>query len=270
MTPILPYLALGFYAASLFFYVRWLAHNRALTGRLGTLVLAGGLLVHYLALLQRAKLGGSVPYHDLYGSMSLFAWFLAATYLGMERFHRQRSLGPFVIPFIIVLTLAATVFAPAEQAEPPARGPLFAFHVTSNILAYAAFALSFVMGVIYLAQNRLLRFRKPGTLIWQFPALEVVERMMRSSVIVGLVGLAIGASLGMIWLHRLHGQYFTADAKEIVSAIIFVVYAAYLWLSSTTEWRGPRATVLCVANFLVVIFSYTVVNLFLSKFHNYF
>ena len=57
-----------------------------------------------------------------------------------------------------------------------------------NVLGYAAFALSFVLSVIYLIQNRLLRHHRLRTLVWRFPALEMLERMSRSSVAVGRPG----------------------------------------------------------------------------------
>jgi ABC-type uncharacterized transport system permease subunit len=271
MPTLFSYLAPAAYAASLALYIRCVAGNRRSAGRAATAFLVVGLATHYYTLLQRSRAVEAVPYQDLYGSMSLFAWLLAITYLGMERFHRQRSVAPFVLPFVILLDLLAVVLTPSPPPpHPPARGPLFALHVTSNILAYAAFALSFVLGVIYLAQNHILRGRKPGVVIWQFPALEVLERMMRSCVAVGLGALLFGTALGMVWLHRLKGSYFTGDPKEMASLLIFAVYAGYLWLSVATEWRGPRASALCVASFLVVIFSYTVVNIFLSGFHRYF
>jgi ABC-type transport system involved in cytochrome c biogenesis permease subunit len=213
----------------------------------------------------------SVPYQDLYGSMLLFAWFLSATYLGMERFHRQRSVGPFILPVIIVLVGASALVAPVTPPpHPPARGPLFALHVTSNILAYAAFALGCILSLIYLLQNRLLRDRRLGTVIWQFPALEVLDRMSRSSVMVGVGGLLVGIVLGILWSNRIFGSYFTGDPKEVVSICILLLYGMYLWLSRTAAWRGARASRLCVLNFILVLFSFTIVNLYLSNYHRYF
>ncbi len=72
------------YGASLGGYIAFLATARRLFGRLGTLLLVAGLGCHYLALLERTRLVHTVPYDDLYGSLSLFAWLLAATYLGLE------------------------------------------------------------------------------------------------------------------------------------------------------------------------------------------
>ena len=271
MTSGLAYGSLGLYAASLSLYGWSLYASKRLVGRAATLCLAGGLLLHYLALLERSRAVHAVPYQDLYGSMSLFAWLLAATYLGLETFHRQRSVGAFVLPFVIVLLLVAMVGGrEAPLGPPPARGSLFALHITFNILAYSAFALSCVLSSIYLLQNRVLRDRRLGTTFWRFPALEVLERMSRSSVAVGIAALCFGMTLGFVWANRIRGSYWSADPKEIASLVILLCYGGYLWLGRTSTWRGARASLLCVFNFLVVLFSYTIVNLYLSRYHRYF
>src|SRR5690348_8380110 len=157
------------YALSFALYLIFLNTGKTLTGRLGTVFLALGLVAHYFALLERSRGLHTVPYHDLYGSMSLFGWLLALTYLALELFHRQRSVGAFVLPFILVFFLAAHL-APADRlALPPARGPVFAFHVTLSILAYAAFALSFVLSLIFLGESRHLRNRQLGPVVWRLP-----------------------------------------------------------------------------------------------------
>ncbi len=261
----------GFYVVSWLLYGWLLYSNHRLLGVAATGSLAAAVAVHWVTLYQRAIEVQTVPYQDWYGSMSLFAWLLAATYLGLEGFHRQRSVGPFVLPFVIVFLLAGMWLEPANAPKgPDARGPLFALHVTLSILSYAAFAISFVLSAIYLLQNRLLRDRKLGVIFWRFPALEVLERMSRSGVMVGVVAMAVGMVFGSMWSKRLHHHYITGDAKEIASLVVFAGYVAYLGLARTTRWRGARAAALCIVNFLLVVFSYTVVNLFLSKNHQFF
>jgi len=258
------------YTLSLGSYVRFLRTGRELAGRLGTLFLALGLVAHYFALLERSRGLHTVPYHDLYGSMSLFGWLLALTYLGLEFYHRQRSVGAFVLPFILVFFLASHL-APADRLSPTtAHGPIFAFHVTLSILAYAAFALSFVLSLIFLVENRLLRSRQLSEVVWRLPALELLERMSRSSVLVGLISIAIGTVLGFIWVDRLTGQYWYYDPKYVITLLVLLLYAAYLQLSRTTTWRGARASRLCIFNFVIVVLSFTVVNLYLSHSHRYF
>jgi ABC-type uncharacterized transport system permease subunit len=258
------------YAGSLSAYLRFLYSGKEIAGRLGSVFLGLGLITHYFALLERSRDLHTVPYHDLYGAMSLFGWLLALTYLGLELYHRQRSVGVLVLPFILVFFVAAHL-APADKlSPPPAHGPTFAFHVALNILAYAAFALSFVLSLIFLIEERYLRSHKLGDVIWRLPPLELLERMSRSSVLVGLVSITIGTSFGFLWVYRLSDKYSFYDPKYAVTLLVLILYAVYFRLARTRAWRGARASKLCIFNFLLVFFSFTVVNLYLSHNHRYF
>ncbi len=97
----LGYLSLALYLASFLCYARILYAPNIWIGRLATLLLASGIVVQYFSLYQRSRVIQSVPYDDLYGSMSLFAWLLGITYLGLEIFHRQRSVGAFVTLLLV-------------------------------------------------------------------------------------------------------------------------------------------------------------------------
>ncbi len=258
------------YALSLALYLFFLNTGKALTGRLATLLLTAGLLTHYFALLERSRGLHTVPYHDLYGSMSLFGWLLALTYLGLELYHRQRSVGALVLPFILVFFVAAHL-APADKLSPPdAHGPTFAFHVTLSILAYSAFALSFVLSLIFLIEERLLRRHKLGDVVWRLPPLELLEQMSRSSVLVGLVSITIGTAFGFLWVDRLSDKYSFYDPKYAITLLVLLLYVIYFRLARTTAWRGARASKLCIFNFAIVFLSFTVVNLYLSHSHRYF
>jgi len=259
-----------FYAVSFGLYVLNLREPSRAAGIGATLCLIGGLVLHYVALLDRSRQIHAVPYDDLFGSLSLFAWLLAFTYLCLEAIHRRQSVGPFVLPIVLCVFLLSHLPEAHPVKAPPAQGPLFAFHVTLNILAYSAFALSFVLSVIFLLQNRRLRGKKLGVVGWRFPALDVLERMARSSVLIGVGSLAAGMTAGLIWAHRLEGPNWLLDPKVIVTFLILAFYIAYTVLSMTAAWRGARASALCIFNFAFVVFSYSFVNLTMSHFHNYF
>lgn len=265
------YVALALCFASFLCYARILYAPQIRLARFASFLLAASIVFQYLALLERSRWIQSVPYDDLYGSMALFAWLLGVTYLGLEIFHRQRTVGAFVTllltGWLAVLAIAAHDI---EPGPPMPRGALFAFHVTLNTWAYAAFALSFILSMIYLAQDRLLRSRRLGAPFWRFPALDVLDRMARSSVYVGLGALILGVTFGLLWEHRLSGGYSWGDPKVIVTLAILAVYAIYLRLSRIAHWRGARASLLCALNFVIVLFSYTFVNLYLTKFHRFF
>jgi HemX protein len=264
------FLSLALYAISFACYARNLYAPNLWLGRLASLVLAAGLVAHYYALLDRSRTTHMVPYDDLYGSMSLFAWLFAITYLALEFIHRQRAVG-VLVTFLLVIWVALLDLAPRPlTAAPPARGALFALHVALDAWAYAAFGLSFVLSVVYLVQDRMLRSRRTAVPFWRFPALDVLDRMARSSVYVGLGLLAIGVVTGFVWERRLTGSFGLNDPKVIITLLIVVVYVAYLRLSRSAGWRGARAAGMCALNFAIVLFSYTIVNLYLTHFHDYF
>lgn len=258
------------YALSLALYLIFLNTGKVLTGRLGTLLLAAGLVTHYFVLLERSEGAHTVPYHDLYGAMSLFGWLLALTYLGLEFYHRQRSVGALVLPFILAFFVAAHL-APADKLSPPdAHGPTFAFHVALNILAYAAFTLSCVLSLTFLIEERFVRNHRLGDVVWRLPPLELLERMSQSSVLIGLVCITIGTAFGFLWVYRLSNKYSFYDPKYAITLLVLILYAVYFRLARTTAWRGARASKLCVFNFLIVFLSFTVVNFYLSANHRFF
>ncbi|MGH9709178.1 MAG: cytochrome C assembly family protein [Candidatus Acidiferrales bacterium] len=263
--------ALGLYVVSFVGYTANLYRDRRWVGRVATLLLILALVAHYYALLERSRVIHTIPYDDLYGSMSLFAWLVGVTYLGLETYHRQRAVGSLVVPFVMFWLIVAMSVAPTAVLHAPrANGALFTLHITIGVLAYAAFAISFLLSVIYLVQNRVLRHGKPGLAFWRFPALDVLERMSLSSVWVGLVALLIGTALGFAWEHGLTGYFAIADPKVLVTLIVLAVYAAYLVIVRAPAWRGARAALVCVCNFAIVLFSYTIVNLYFTGFHRYF
>lgn len=258
------------YLASMGFYLRFLNTGKELTGRLATALMFLGLVAHYLSLLMRAKGTHTVPYHDLQGSMSLFGWLLAVTYLCLEIYHRQRTVGAFVLP--IILGFFFTAYLMPNHPSPPtaAHGVMFALHVTLSILAYAAFALSCVLSLMYLAEERFLKIRKLGDVVWRLPPLELLERMSHTSVLLGLITIAAGTALGFLVVDRQPGQPAYFDPKYVVTLIVLGLYVAYFQLARTTAWRGARASKLCVFNFVLVILSFTVVNLYFTQHHRYF
>lgn len=267
----LNYVCLAVYAASFTFYALNLYRDRRWMGLLATILLVAGLGAHYLALMDRARVIHGIPYDDLYGSMSLFAWLVAITYLGLELYHRERAVGSLVVPFVIFWVVLAVAVAPSSVPRAPrAGGALFALHITIGTLAYSAFAISFLLSVIYLLQNRKLRRGRPGQAFWRFPALELLERMSRSSVWIGWLALIVSTILGFVWGRRLAGQYPMTDPKVLVTFAVLAVYAGYLWIVRTPAGRGARAALVCACNFALVMFSYTIVNLYFTGFHRYF
>ena len=143
---------------------------------------------------------------------------------------------------------------------------MFAFHVTLAILAYAAFALSFVLSILYLIQSRQIRRGRTGLLFSRLPPLEVLGRMNRTSVSIGLGVLALSIVLGLVWAERFWTTL--SDPKVEWAVLTLLIYGLLLWMDRR-GWEGPRVALLSILGFSVVLFSYTVVNMYLTQAHRF-
>jgi ABC-type transport system involved in cytochrome c biogenesis permease subunit len=257
------WLAVLLYAAAEALAVRALFLPRGWGG--APVLVGAGLAAQFADLQIAARQLGSVPYRTLGGSMALFGWMLGLAYLVLVLRHRERAVGPFLIPFILGFSILAVVLpSHAAPASPSTRGILFAFHVTLAILAYAAFALSFVLSLLYLIQNRQIRRGRTGLLFARLPALDVIGRMNRTSVTIGILVLSVSTALGVAWARRVWTGLI--DAKLLWALITLAVYGILLWMDRR-GWEGPRVALLSIVGFILVLFSYTFVNLYLSQSH---
>lgn len=261
-------LAMAFYVAAEGFAIAHLRRERPLLGRLTTALLMVGFLIHFLALEMGGRATHTVPYHDLASSMSLFAWMLVGAYGVLRLIHRETATGPFLIP-IALLFMTVSLLAHQGQGaitNPMFTGPLFALHVTVAIFGYGALTLSFVLAQLYLIQTRQLQRRKMGILFSRLPALDTLWRLHRTAVVHGVVSLSVASVLGLIWAKLNWGTFW--DEKVLFTFLVILVYAFTL-VAPRLGLGIKRTAWVSLGGYLLLIFSYTVVNLFISSGHGF-
>ncbi len=98
----------------------------------------------------------SAPLRNLFESLIFFVWCLILGYLIIEFKYKNRSFGAFVTP-IAGISLAFIALSGVSQAieplVPALKSNWLLAHVMMSFIAYAAFALSFSAGLIYLTLN---------------------------------------------------------------------------------------------------------------------
>jgi ABC-type uncharacterized transport system permease subunit len=229
---------------------------------------ATGVALQFASIWVHGRAIDAAPYRTLAGSMSLFGWMLGITYLILFARHRERAIGPFLLPFVILFSALGLLVpeSPPATEEPGTRGALFAFHVNLAMLAYAAFTLSFVISVLYLIQVRQVRRARTGRLFSRLPDLQQIGRMNRTSVMIGLAALVVSVLLGIAWARQV--WMHLADAKVLWALLTLLAYAFLLWMDRR-GWEGRRVALLSIAGFCLVLFSYTIVNLYFSGAHQF-
>lgn len=219
-----------------------------------------------ISLFARWQAVGHAPWSNMWEFTVAFAGGIMLFYIVFERWYGQRTLGAFIQPVVLALMAVSVAFFPSD-VEPlvPAlqNQDLLAIHVATMIVAYSALSVSFGAGVMYLVQdgdrNRFSRLPKAGLL----------DEIGYRSVMVGFPLLALGIALGAYWGNSAWGRYWGWDPKETSALVTWLIYAAYLHTRGLRGWTGKRAAVILVLGFIAVLFTYFVVNLWVSGLHSY-
>jgi cytochrome c-type biogenesis protein CcsB len=230
-------------------------------------------LLHGFAIVLRwiesYKLGyGRAPFTTLYESLIFYSWLMGALYLLIEWRIKSKVIGMFVTP-LAFLALAYASFSKdinktIQPLIPALKSNWLIAHVITCFVGYAAFAISFVVCIIYL-------FKRKAENSAQFsliPSKGILEEINYNMVVIGFISLSLGIITGSIWANVAWGSYWSWDPKETWSLITWLVYATVLHARLTRGWRGKRLAILSIVGFLCVLFTYFGVNL-LPGLHSY-
>jgi cytochrome c-type biogenesis protein CcsB len=81
--------------------------------------------------------------------------------------------------------------------------------------------------------------------------------------------LTSGILTGAVWAQYAWGSYWRWDPKETWSLVTWIVYALFLHVRQTRNWKEKTAAIVSIVGFLTVMFNYFIVNFILSGLHSY-
>ncbi len=135
-------------------------------------------------------------------------------------------------------------------------------HVTTTVLSYSAFALSWILA------NTILFKRKFGKMTKQELILQA--EIIYTTLKVGVILLAAGLILGGVWADYSWGRFWGWDPKETWSLIVLCLYMAILHGRYTSWIKNDRFVTLTAGAFLSVMMAWFGVNYILAAgLHSY-
>lgn len=233
-------------------------------------LLLGIILIHLVYLLDRTFVFDHAPATTIFEILTLLAFSVAVSYAFIERLSRAKETGYFILNIAFFFQLASSLFIKDLLEVPDVlRNPLFAAHVTSALLGYAAITLSAVYGFLYLMLYHRIKASKFGVIYQKLPNLETLERMSFIAIAMAFGLLTLAIVFGFIWLPRAFEDFSYLDPKLVGTLLIWGMYGTGIIAKKRGGWTGRRVMILSVFGFVFTIFSMTVVNMLFSKFHNF-
>jgi len=215
-------------------------------GRFNFVAIACGFLLQTAFLSVRGNAIGRCPITNLFEVFIFLAWSIALIYMLVGPAYRLSLMGAFTAPLVFgiqALSLAAPIDVPhTTRVE---ANPWLEFHASMSMIAYGAFALACIAGLMYLIQERQLKTRQLHSVFHHLPPLHdlftAITRLLWLGFLLFTAGLLSGfftgqplpvlkmTCAGIVWLLYgaiLHGRHLRKLAPKRVAALCIVAFSA--------------------------------------------
>jgi ABC-type uncharacterized transport system permease subunit len=213
-------------------------------GRFNFLAIGLGFIFQTAFLSMRGHALGRCPLTNLFEVFIFLAWSVALFYMLVGPAYRLSLMGAFTAPLVVVIQGFALI-APIDKQHPvklPANSWL-EFHASISLVAYGAFALACIAGVMYLVQERQLKTHQLHSIFYLLPPLTdlfaAITRLLWWGFGLYTVGLASGFFVGQ-----------PLPTVQVICAIaVWVLYAAILQGRHLRRFSPKRVAALCIVGF---------------------
>jgi len=258
------------YAAALACYLLLLARDGRAARRLARPSLIIAVAVHTAYEVLRGLVYRHHPMASLFEIVSIVALSLALVYLAIEVWRGNKATGVFVVPLVLILQAVAMLgMEPTFDIPPILRSPLFGVHTGFAALGLAAFLLAAIYAVMLLLFHRALRHKRFGLLFERLTSLDVLARMNRGAVLVGLPLFAASAVFGLVWAVREGISGLWADPKVLLTLLVILVYGFVLAGAYGLRWSAGRVARATVAGFVLTVLATAATHLWLPTWHRF-
>ena len=217
-------------------------------GRFNFLAIGLGFVFQTAFLSVRGHELGRCPLTNLFEVFIFLAWSVALMYMLVGPAYRLSLMGAFTAPLVVVLQGFA-LMAPIDVRHPgklPAN-PSLEFHASVSLIAFGAFALACIAGVMYLVQERQLKTHHLRSIFYHLPPLTDLFAAITGLLWWGFVLYTVGIASG----------FFTGrplPRVQVVAAIgVWLLYAAILQGRYLRRIAPKRVAALCIIGFSVAL-----------------
>jgi ABC-type uncharacterized transport system permease subunit len=216
--------------------------------------MAAGFAAQCVFLGIRGQAAGRCPITSPQEILVFVSWSAVLLYFFLGRAVRLSLLGMFIAPMVSLFQLAALPFLWTAAVRRPAGDYWLEMHASISLLAYGAFALSCIAGVMFLVQDRLLRRGEVQGLSYELPPVTNLATAIVRLMTIGLVLLSIGIASG----------FGTARPPSGIHLALSVgVWLAYAVILAVKWWRGLAS--LETARAAVIVFGLPVITLMMLE-----
>jgi len=218
------------------------------------LPMAVGFALQCAFLYLRGEAHGRCPLTSQFEVFIFIGWCIVLLYFLVGATYRLSLLGVFTAPLIALLqTLALTM---PERATPVERVQMSVWehlHAPLAMIAYAAFALACITGVMFLFQDFLLKRHRIHALFYQLPPIHQLSKAIVRMVGLGVLVLGVAmAATFKIHAPITQAKLMTAWGVLILYIVIFLLMWRRTLTARQTAWLAVLGFIIPFASLWLV------------------
>ncbi|CAN5284200.1 c-type cytochrome biogenesis protein CcsB [soil metagenome] len=217
-------------------------------GQFNFVAIFAGFILQTAFLWMRGQAVGRCPLTNLFEVFAFFAWSVALIYMLVGPAYRLSLMGAFTAPLVLAIQVFALTFL-SDQPSVARQlvNPWLEFHASMSIVAYGAFALACVAGLMYLLQERQLKTRQLHSTFHHLPPLTNLY-----AAIIRLLWLGFG-----LYTAGLVAGFFTGEPLPVVkmsfAIAVWVFYGIILQGRYLFRLAPRQVATLCVIAFTTAV-----------------
>ncbi len=211
-------------------------------------VMLTGFILQSGFLHLRSQDVGRCPLTNLFEVLVFLSWSVVLLYFVVGSTYRLSLLGTFTAPLVFLIQVVAQLLPAASQ--PAVRKVSSGFwpelHAAISLVAYGAFALACVAGVMFLVQERHLKRHTLNSFFHDLPPIANLAEAVQRLMLAGFALLTVGIVAGFFAGH--------AAASTIILAVcVWLPYGVLLVMRRTHRFSSRRIAWLAVAAFALAL-----------------
>jgi ABC-type uncharacterized transport system permease subunit len=238
--------AAALYAVGLFHTIQISVKKSSSIFRPALVSFGVGMVLHLVAIVEGARAQGSIFPGGFHHSVSLWAFLMAISFLGVYWKYRSESIGTAMFPLVFAMTTVAALVSPVGRWTSKAdRDTWLVIHIVLVLLGYAALVVTALAAILYLAQERRLKTKRPIALLEKLPPLGTLDSLISWSLGFGFILISVGVVTGATWAALEKGTGI-GDPRLTTAALTWAFCLLMVTLRVTAGWRGRKAALMAV------------------------
>lgn len=227
-----------------------LGSGRYRPSRFNFAAMIGGFVFQTGFLVERGHALNACPLTNLFEVLIFLSWSMVLLYFLVGTAYRISLLGVFTSPLAFIFQTVALISPIDSPPGPRARvapQPWLETHAAISIVAYGAFALACVAGVMYLIQERQLKTHRLRGLFFMLPPIADLAVAINRLIFTGFILLTLGLLTGFAVRPEVEWS------KVIWGVGVWLIYGGILQADKWRRVTPRRVAVLSVAAFSITL-----------------